>query len=78
MAELLIDILGDKLYYNARDDNTLLLPPPSALKYKILIKGKKLQKSIEEDVDLEEGEVSEDDEADEIDSQHKVNEWVCQ
>jgi len=67
-----MEILGDMLYLEAREDNTLILPPPSALMRRILIKGKKLTKSIEEDDEMDDGEISEEDEADEMDAQHKV------
>ncbi|KAK2105674.1 1-phosphatidylinositol 4,5-bisphosphate phosphodiesterase eta-2 [Saguinus oedipus] len=71
MAQYLTDILGDKLdlsSVSSEDDTTL--PSPQMLKGKILVKGKKLPANISEDA--EEGEVSDEDSADEIDDDCKL------
>ncbi|XP_026543935.1 1-phosphatidylinositol 4,5-bisphosphate phosphodiesterase eta-2 [Notechis scutatus] len=71
MAQYLVEILGDKLdlsTVNSEDSNEL--PSPESLKGKILVKGKKLPANISEDV--EEGEVSDEDSADEMDDDCKL------
>ncbi|KAM3824345.1 LOW QUALITY PROTEIN: 1-phosphatidylinositol 4,5-bisphosphate phosphodiesterase eta-2 [Vipera latastei] len=71
MAQYLVEILGDKLdlsTVNNEDPNEL--PSPESLKGKILVKGKKLPANISEDA--EEGEVSDEDSADEMDDDCKL------
>uniref|UniRef100_A0A2D4IXY4 Phosphatidylinositol-specific phospholipase C X domain-containing protein n=1 Tax=Micrurus lemniscatus lemniscatus TaxID=129467 RepID=A0A2D4IXY4_MICLE len=71
MAQYLVEILGDKLdlsTVNNEDSNEL--PSPESLKGKILVKGKKLPANISEDA--EEGEVSDEDSADEMDDDCKL------
>ncbi|CAD7689383.1 unnamed protein product [Nyctereutes procyonoides] len=71
MAQYLTDILGDKLDLSSvSSDDATLLPSPQMLKGKILVKGKKLPANISEDA--EEGEVSDEDSADEIDEDCKL------
>uniref|UniRef100_A0A673I6G7 Phosphoinositide phospholipase C n=1 Tax=Sinocyclocheilus rhinocerous TaxID=307959 RepID=A0A673I6G7_9TELE len=65
MAQYLTEVLGDKLDTSSIPaDPSGLLPSPEALKGKILIKGKKLPPNIDEDA--EEGDVSDEDSADEM------------
>uniref|UniRef100_A0A8C4MA89 Phosphoinositide phospholipase C n=1 Tax=Equus asinus TaxID=9793 RepID=A0A8C4MA89_EQUAS len=71
MAQYLIDILGDKLDLSSvSSEDASMLPSPQMLKGKILVKGKKLPANISEDA--EEGEVSDEDSADEIDDDCKL------
>ncbi|XP_008850871.1 1-phosphatidylinositol 4,5-bisphosphate phosphodiesterase eta-2 isoform X4 [Nannospalax galili] len=71
MAQYLTDILGDKLDLSSvSSEDTTMLPSPQMLKGKILVKGKKLPANISEDA--EEGEVSDEDSADEIDDDCKL------
>ncbi|XP_045868355.1 1-phosphatidylinositol 4,5-bisphosphate phosphodiesterase eta-2 isoform X4 [Meles meles] len=71
MAQYLTEILGDKLDLSSvSGEDTTMLPSPQVLKGKILVKGKKLPASISEDA--EEGEVSDEDSADEIDEDCKL------
>ncbi|XP_010626077.1 1-phosphatidylinositol 4,5-bisphosphate phosphodiesterase eta-2 [Fukomys damarensis] len=71
MAQYLTDILGDKLDLSAvSGEDATMLPSPQMLKGKILVKGKKLPANISEDA--EEGEVSDEDSADEIDEDCKL------
>uniref|UniRef100_G1M444 Phosphoinositide phospholipase C n=1 Tax=Ailuropoda melanoleuca TaxID=9646 RepID=G1M444_AILME len=71
MAQYLTDILGDKLDLSSvSSEDATMLPSPQMLKGKILVKGKKLPSSISEDA--EEGEVSDEDSADEIDEDCKL------
>uniref|UniRef100_A0A8C6BVF6 Phosphoinositide phospholipase C n=1 Tax=Monodon monoceros TaxID=40151 RepID=A0A8C6BVF6_MONMO len=71
MAQYLTDILGDKLDLSSvSSEDATMLPSPQMLKGKILVKGKKLPANISEDV--EEGEVSDEDSADEIDEDCKL------
>ncbi|XP_040283331.1 1-phosphatidylinositol 4,5-bisphosphate phosphodiesterase eta-2 [Bufo bufo] len=71
MAQYLIEILGDKLdLSNVLNGDSTKLPSPETLKGKILVKGKKLPASISDDA--EEGEVSDEDSADEIDDDCKL------
>nr|XP_008165414.2 1-phosphatidylinositol 4,5-bisphosphate phosphodiesterase eta-2 isoform X2 [Chrysemys picta bellii] len=71
MAQYLIEILGDKLDLSAvRNEDSTKLPSPESLKGKILVKGKKLPATISDDA--EEGEVSDEDSADEIDDDCKL------
>uniref|UniRef100_A0A8D0KUS0 Phosphoinositide phospholipase C n=1 Tax=Strix occidentalis caurina TaxID=311401 RepID=A0A8D0KUS0_STROC len=66
MAQYLTEILGDKLDLSSvHSDDSTTLPSPASLKGKILVKGKKLPANISDDA--EEGEVSDEDSADEID-----------
>lgn len=54
MAELFEEILGDQLYKPPRDSGKLPLPSPNELKFKFLLRGKKIFTSDEvEDVDEE-------------------------
>ncbi|XP_056278301.1 1-phosphatidylinositol 4,5-bisphosphate phosphodiesterase eta-2a isoform X1 [Pseudoliparis swirei] len=71
MAQYLTEILGDKLdVSNIKVDESGWLPSPAMLKGKILVKGKKLPSSI--DVNAEEGDVSDEDSADEMDDDCKL------
>ncbi|XP_032719085.1 1-phosphatidylinositol 4,5-bisphosphate phosphodiesterase eta-2 isoform X2 [Lontra canadensis] len=71
MAQYLTDILGDKLDLSSiSGEDATMLPSPQMLKGKILVKGKKLPAGISEDA--EEGEVSDEDSADEIDEDCKL------
>ncbi|NXP29277.1 PLCH2 phosphodiesterase, partial [Scytalopus superciliaris] len=71
MAQYLIEILGDKLDLSSvHSDDSTKLPSPASLKGKILVKGKKLPANISDDA--EEGEVSDEDSADEIDDDCKL------
>ncbi|NXF30406.1 PLCH2 phosphodiesterase, partial [Nyctibius bracteatus] len=71
MAQYLIEILGDKLNLSSvHNDDSTKLPSPASLKGKILVKGKKLPANISDDA--EEGEVSDEDSADEIDDDCKL------
>ncbi|KAM4651213.1 1-phosphatidylinositol 4,5-bisphosphate phosphodiesterase eta-2 isoform 1-T1 [Discoglossus pictus] len=71
MAQYLIEILGDKLNLSTVFNGDLTrLPSPECLKGKILVKGKKLPASISDDA--EEGEVSDEDSADEIEDDCKL------
>ncbi|XP_053175019.1 1-phosphatidylinositol 4,5-bisphosphate phosphodiesterase zeta-1-like [Scomber japonicus] len=77
MAQYLISILGDKLLRTPLDHPTTGdLPSPNDLKYKILIKNKKLRPQIktEDTTGLEESEDEEEDEEDE-DQQTKAKFW---
>ncbi|XP_073937658.1 1-phosphatidylinositol 4,5-bisphosphate phosphodiesterase eta-2 isoform X2 [Castor canadensis] len=71
MAQYLTDILGDKLDLSSvSSEDATMLPSPQMLKGKILVKGKKLPANISEDA--EEGEVSDEDSAEEIDDDCKL------
>ncbi|XP_017686746.1 PREDICTED: 1-phosphatidylinositol 4,5-bisphosphate phosphodiesterase eta-2 isoform X4 [Lepidothrix coronata] len=71
MAQYLVEILGDKLDLSSvHNDDSTKLPSPASLKGKILVKGKKLPANISDDA--EEGEVSDEDSADEIDDDCKL------
>ncbi|KAM9299139.1 1-phosphatidylinositol 4,5-bisphosphate phosphodiesterase eta-2 [Gastrophryne carolinensis] len=71
MAQYLIEILGEKLDLSSvMNGDPTKLPSPECLKGKILVKGKKLPASISDDA--EEGEVSDEDSADEIDEDCKL------
>ncbi|XP_072283273.1 1-phosphatidylinositol 4,5-bisphosphate phosphodiesterase eta-2 isoform X2 [Pyxicephalus adspersus] len=71
MAQYLTEILGDKLDLSCvMNGDPTKLPSPESLKGKILVKGKKLPASISDDA--EEGEVSDEDSADEIDEDCKL------
>ncbi|XP_012920143.1 1-phosphatidylinositol 4,5-bisphosphate phosphodiesterase eta-2 isoform X1 [Mustela putorius furo] len=71
MARYLTDILGDKLDLSSvSGEDATVLPSPQMLKGKILVKGKKLPAGISEDA--EEGEVSDEDSADEMDEDCKL------
>ncbi|XP_077313798.1 1-phosphatidylinositol 4,5-bisphosphate phosphodiesterase eta-2 isoform X1 [Lithobates pipiens] len=71
MAQYLTEILGDKLDLSSvMNGDSTKLPSPETLKGKILVKGKKLPASISDDA--EEGEVSDEDSADEIDEDCKL------
>ncbi|XP_062276752.1 1-phosphatidylinositol 4,5-bisphosphate phosphodiesterase zeta-1-like [Scomber scombrus] len=77
MAQYLISILGDKLLRTPLDHPTTGdFPSPNDLKYKILIKNKKLRPQIKTDdtTGLEESEDEEEDEEDE-DQQTKAKFW---
>uniref|UniRef100_A0A8C9RBM0 Phosphoinositide phospholipase C n=1 Tax=Scleropages formosus TaxID=113540 RepID=A0A8C9RBM0_SCLFO len=66
MAQYLVEILGDKLdLSDVQMDESGRLPSPESLKGKILVKGKKLPANIDENA--EEGDVSDEDSADEMD-----------
>ncbi|XP_060055884.1 1-phosphatidylinositol 4,5-bisphosphate phosphodiesterase eta-2 isoform X3 [Erinaceus europaeus] len=71
MAQYLTSILRDKLDLSAvSGDDATELPSPQMLLGKVLVKGKKLPASISEDA--EEGDVSDEDSADEIDEDCKL------
>ncbi|XP_074190346.1 1-phosphatidylinositol 4,5-bisphosphate phosphodiesterase eta-2 isoform X2 [Rhinolophus sinicus] len=71
MAQYLTDILGDKLDLSSvSSEDATMLPSPQMLKGKILVKGKKLPANIS--ADAEEGEVSDEDSADEMDEDCKL------
>uniref|UniRef100_A0A671XX93 1-phosphatidylinositol 4,5-bisphosphate phosphodiesterase n=2 Tax=Sparus aurata TaxID=8175 RepID=A0A671XX93_SPAAU len=71
MAQYLIEILGDKLdLSNIKADESGWLPSPETLKGKILVKGKKLPPNIDENA--EEGDVSDEDSADEMEDDCKL------
>ncbi|XP_036316840.1 1-phosphatidylinositol 4,5-bisphosphate phosphodiesterase eta-2 isoform X2 [Pipistrellus kuhlii] len=71
MAQYLTDVLGDKLDLSSvGSEDASSLPSPHMLKGKILVKGKKLPPNISEDA--EEGEVSDEDSADEMDEDCKL------
>uniref|UniRef100_UPI00398E56AC 1-phosphatidylinositol 4,5-bisphosphate phosphodiesterase eta-2a n=1 Tax=Pristiophorus japonicus TaxID=55135 RepID=UPI00398E56AC len=71
MAQYLCEILGDKLDVSSVQlDNMTQLPSPDSLKGKILVKGKKLSANISDDA--EEGDVSDEDSADEIEDDCKL------
>lgn len=71
MAQYLTEVLGDKLDVSSIPaDPSGLLPSPEALKGKILIKGKKLPSNIDENA--EEGDVSDEDSADEMEDDCKL------
>uniref|UniRef100_A0A3B3BK73 Phosphoinositide phospholipase C n=1 Tax=Oryzias melastigma TaxID=30732 RepID=A0A3B3BK73_ORYME len=71
IAEYLRDIFGDKLDVgNFLNRDSKALPSPHSLQGKILIKGKRLPAYLS--ADAEEGEVSDDDSADEIEEDFKL------
>uniref|UniRef100_A0A4W6CYA8 Phosphoinositide phospholipase C n=1 Tax=Lates calcarifer TaxID=8187 RepID=A0A4W6CYA8_LATCA len=71
MAQYLIEVLGDKLdLSNIKADESGWLPSPETLKGKILVKGKKLPPNIDENA--EEGDVSDEDSADEMEDDCKL------
>ncbi|XP_041858992.1 1-phosphatidylinositol 4,5-bisphosphate phosphodiesterase eta-2a isoform X4 [Melanotaenia boesemani] len=71
MAQYLTEVLGDKLDVSSiRVDESSRLPSPEALKGKILVKGKKLPPNIDENA--EEGDVSDEDSADEMEDDCKL------
>ncbi|KAJ8371125.1 hypothetical protein SKAU_G00111530 [Synaphobranchus kaupii] len=71
MAQYLMEVLGDKLDLSTVNiDESGLLPSPEILKGKILVKGKKLPANIDEDA--EEGDVSDEDSADEMEDDCKL------
>ncbi|XP_040009088.1 1-phosphatidylinositol 4,5-bisphosphate phosphodiesterase eta-2a isoform X2 [Xiphias gladius] len=71
MAQYLTEILGDKLdLSNIKAEESGRLPSPKTLKGKILIKGKKLPPNIDENA--EEGDVSDEDSADEMEDDCKL------
>uniref|UniRef100_UPI0037E8721B 1-phosphatidylinositol 4,5-bisphosphate phosphodiesterase eta-2a n=1 Tax=Semicossyphus pulcher TaxID=241346 RepID=UPI0037E8721B len=71
MAQYLIEILGDKLdVANIKAEESGRLPSPEILKGKILVKGKKLPPNIDENA--EEGDVSDEDSADEMEDDCKL------
>ncbi|KAK1899209.1 1-phosphatidylinositol 45-bisphosphate phosphodiesterase eta-2 [Dissostichus eleginoides] len=71
MAQYLIEILGDKLdVSNIKAEESGRLPSPETLRGKILVKGKKLPPNIDEDA--EEGDVSDEDSADEMEDDCKL------
>ncbi|XP_056628469.1 1-phosphatidylinositol 4,5-bisphosphate phosphodiesterase eta-2a isoform X3 [Triplophysa dalaica] len=71
MAQYLIEVLEDKLDVSSiSTDPSGLLPSPEELKGKILIKGKKLPPNIDENA--EEGDVSDEDSADEMEDDCKL------
>ncbi|XP_053316370.1 1-phosphatidylinositol 4,5-bisphosphate phosphodiesterase eta-1 [Spea bombifrons] len=72
IAQYLKEIFGDKLDLSSVPvGESKQLPSPQALKGKILVKGKKLPYDLAEDV--EEGEVSDEDSADEIEEECKLS-----
>uniref|UniRef100_A0A7N8XJ20 Phosphoinositide phospholipase C n=1 Tax=Mastacembelus armatus TaxID=205130 RepID=A0A7N8XJ20_9TELE len=77
MAQYLTEILGDKLDLSTvKADESGRLPSPETLRGKILVKGKKLPANIDENA--EEGDVSDEDSADEMEDDCKLmNGDVC-
>jgi hypothetical protein len=76
MADIMEETFGDLLYKAPRSEDCPSLPSPAKLMRKILVKGKKLKKDLEEDED-EDGEVSDEDEADEMEEDSKVCFRTC-
>ncbi|XP_077867839.1 1-phosphatidylinositol 4,5-bisphosphate phosphodiesterase eta-2-like [Saccoglossus kowalevskii] len=70
MASYMKEIFGDHLNIDPPDRHARYLPSPEQLKYKILIKAKKLPPGLDERI--ESGEVSDEDSADEMEEQFKV------
>ncbi|XP_056155715.1 LOW QUALITY PROTEIN: 1-phosphatidylinositol 4,5-bisphosphate phosphodiesterase eta-2a [Lampris incognitus] len=71
MAQYLMEILGEKLDLSSiKAEESGCLPSPETLKGKILVKGKKLPPNIDENA--EEGDVSDEDSADEMDDDCKL------
>uniref|UniRef100_A0A674AWH0 Phosphoinositide phospholipase C n=1 Tax=Salmo trutta TaxID=8032 RepID=A0A674AWH0_SALTR len=71
MAQYLVEVMGDKLDLSAvKADEQGHLPSPDTLKGKILVKGKKLPPNIDED--NEEGDVTDEDSADEMEDDCKL------
>uniref|UniRef100_M3ZIE9 Phosphoinositide phospholipase C n=1 Tax=Xiphophorus maculatus TaxID=8083 RepID=M3ZIE9_XIPMA len=71
MAQYLVEILGDKLDVSSvKAEESGRLPSPESLRGKILVKGKKLPPNIDEDA--EEGDVSDEDSADEMEDDCKL------
>uniref|UniRef100_A0A665X3F6 Phosphoinositide phospholipase C n=1 Tax=Echeneis naucrates TaxID=173247 RepID=A0A665X3F6_ECHNA len=71
MAQYLVEILGDKLdLSNIKTEESGWLPSPETLNGKVLVKGKKLPPNIDEDA--EEGDVSDEDSADEMEDDCKL------
>ncbi|XP_010891524.2 1-phosphatidylinositol 4,5-bisphosphate phosphodiesterase eta-2a isoform X2 [Esox lucius] len=71
MAQYLVEVMGDKLDLSAVNvDEQGRLPSPDTLKGKILVKGKKLPPNIDED--NEEGDVTDEDSADEMEDDCKL------
>lgn len=68
LLQHLTRILGERLYRDLPDEEALYLPSPHALRHRILLKGKKLQR----DSDGEDGEVSEEDEGAEMSQRIKA------
>ncbi|KAJ8280484.1 hypothetical protein GJAV_G00055130 [Gymnothorax javanicus] len=76
IAQYLREIFGDKLDVGeSLSKDPKMLPSPNSLKGKILIKGKRLPTYLSADV--EEGEVSDDDSADEIEDDFKLKNSSC-
>nr|XP_046249412.1 1-phosphatidylinositol 4,5-bisphosphate phosphodiesterase zeta-1-like isoform X1 [Scatophagus argus]XP_046249413.1 1-phosphatidylinositol 4,5-bisphosphate phosphodiesterase zeta-1-like isoform X1 [Scatophagus argus] len=73
MAQYLISILGDKLLRAALDHSTTGdIPSPNDLKYKILIKNKKLRLKTEAEESVDEGEEEEDEDEEEEEEDHQT------
>ncbi|KAF7210546.1 transcript variant X3 [Nothobranchius furzeri] len=71
MAQYLVEVLGDKLdVSNVGAEESGRLPSPESLRGKILVKGKKLPPNIDENA--EEGDVSDEDSADEMEDDCKL------
>ncbi|XP_071203202.1 1-phosphatidylinositol 4,5-bisphosphate phosphodiesterase eta-2-like isoform X2 [Salvelinus alpinus] len=71
MAQYLVEVMGEKLDLSAvKADEQGHLPSPDTLKGKILVKGKKLPPNIDED--NEEGDVTDEDSADEMEDDCKL------
>ncbi|XP_043952729.1 1-phosphatidylinositol 4,5-bisphosphate phosphodiesterase eta-2a isoform X2 [Gambusia affinis] len=71
MAQYMVEILGDKLDVSSvKAEESGRLPSPESLRGKILVKGKKLPPNIDEDA--EEGDVSDEDSADEMEDDCKL------
>ena len=66
------DIFGELLYKESRNEDCHALPSPTDLMRKILVKGKKLKKELEEEEEGDDGEVSDEDEAADMGEEHKV------
>ncbi|XP_021359616.1 inactive phospholipase C-like protein 1 [Mizuhopecten yessoensis] len=65
MAEILLQVLGEKLYHEEPDNQRRVLPSPNELKKKVLIKNKKLAMTANKDVDVVSDEEEEETEGEE-------------
>lgn len=72
MAEIMEDTFGELLHMDCRNEDIHHLPSPADFMRKILLKGKKLKKDLE-DNEADDGEVSDEDEAADISDEHKVD-----
>ncbi|KAJ8017176.1 hypothetical protein DPEC_G00015030 [Dallia pectoralis] len=73
MAQCLVEVMGEKLDLSAvRVDEHGHLPSPDILKGKILVKGKKLPPNMDEGTEEDEGDVTDEDSADEMEDDCKL------